>query len=75
MPRITSQSLRPQLCKRSSWAYTLALDPRSNATSVNPVEAQVRAGGMRPMSGFSFPKGTGQDFAGKVDYAFVGVGA
>ncbi len=36
------------------------------ATSVNPVEAQVRAGGMRPMSGFRFPKGTGQDFAGEV---------
>ena len=39
---------------------------RVSATSVNPVEAQVRAGRMRPMSGFRFPKGTGQDFSGEV---------
>lgn len=36
------------------------------ATSVNPAEALVRAGKMRMLSGFSFPKGTGQDFTGEV---------
>lgn len=39
---------------------------RVSATSVNPVEAQVRAGRMRPMSGVRFPKGTGQDFTGEI---------
>ncbi|GAA3889082.1 NAD(P)-dependent alcohol dehydrogenase [Streptomyces sedi] len=37
-----------------------------HASSVNPVEAQVRAGKMRPMSGLRPPKGIGQDFAGEV---------
>ncbi|MDT0544667.1 MULTISPECIES: zinc-binding dehydrogenase [Streptomyces] len=36
------------------------------ATSVNPAEALVRAGKMRMLSGFRFPKGTGQDFTGEV---------
>jgi NADPH:quinone reductase-like Zn-dependent oxidoreductase len=37
-----------------------------HATSVNPIEANVRAGKTRPLSGFRFPKGTGQDFAGEM---------
>ncbi|GGX34747.1 alcohol dehydrogenase catalytic domain-containing protein [Streptomyces noursei] len=36
------------------------------ATSVNPAEAKVRAGAFRLMSGFRFPKGTGEDFTGTV---------
>ncbi|WP_052852598.1 NAD(P)-dependent alcohol dehydrogenase [Streptomyces avicenniae] len=44
-----------------------------HASSVNPVEAQVRAGRMRPVSGFRFPKGIGQDFTGEV--VAVGAGA
>lgn len=46
---------------------------RVRATSVNPSEALVRAGKMRLLSGFRFPKGTGQDFAGEVEA--VGPGA
>ncbi|HEU4946478.1 MAG TPA: NAD(P)-dependent alcohol dehydrogenase [Kribbella sp.] len=46
-----------------------------HATSVNPVEAQVRSGRMRPMSGYRFPKGTGEDFAGEVVAVGPGVDA
>lgn len=42
-----------------------------HGTSVNPIDAKVRAGGMRLMSGRRFPKRTGIDFAGDV----VAVGA
>ncbi|MFE9514485.1 NADP-dependent oxidoreductase [Streptomyces sp. NPDC006643] len=37
-----------------------------HATSVNPAEAMVRSGRMKVMSGFRFPKGTGEDFAGTI---------
>ncbi|MGP4112065.1 NAD(P)-dependent alcohol dehydrogenase [Streptomyces sp. 4N509B] len=46
---------------------------RVRATSVNPSETLVRAGKLRLLSGFRFPKGTGQDFAGEV--VAVGPGA
>nr|WP_241755592.1 NAD(P)-dependent alcohol dehydrogenase [Actinomadura sp. RB99] len=46
---------------------------RVHATSVNPAEAQVRAGKMRVMSGFRFPKGTGEDFTGQIVAAGPGV--
>lgn len=36
------------------------------ATSVNPVEARVRAGVVRALTGWWFPKGTGLDFIGDV---------
>ncbi|GAB2915027.1 NAD(P)-dependent alcohol dehydrogenase [Streptomyces mayteni] len=37
-----------------------------HGSSVNPIEAQVRGGKMRLLSGFRFPKGIGQDFSGEV---------
>ncbi|MGC4937950.1 NAD(P)-dependent alcohol dehydrogenase [Kribbella sp. DT2] len=35
-------------------------------TSVNPVDAEIRGGRLRPMSGWRFPKGTSQDFTGEI---------
>ncbi|GAB3651195.1 NAD(P)-dependent alcohol dehydrogenase [Glycomyces tarimensis] len=37
-----------------------------HAVSVNPVDAKIRAGALKPMTGWRFPKGIGTDFAGVV---------
>jgi NADPH:quinone reductase-like Zn-dependent oxidoreductase len=42
-------------------------------TSVNPIDAKIRSGGMKVMSGRRFPKRTGLDFAGEVAALGAGV--
>ncbi len=37
------------------------------AASVNPMDWKIRRGEMKPISGFSFPRGLGHDFAGVVE--------
>ena len=37
------------------------------AVSINPLDWKVVSGGMKPMSGFTFPKGIGIDFSGVVE--------
>jgi NADPH:quinone reductase-like Zn-dependent oxidoreductase len=39
---------------------------RVHGTSVNPVEVEVRKGGLRVITGPRFPKGIGMDFAGEI---------
>jgi NADPH:quinone reductase-like Zn-dependent oxidoreductase len=40
---------------------------RVQATSLNSIDVTVRAGGIRILTGWSFPKGTGLDFIGTID--------
>ncbi|WP_433439576.1 NADP-dependent oxidoreductase [Nonomuraea sp. CA-141351] len=46
---------------------------RVHGSSVNPVDAKIRSGGIRMMSGRKFPKRTGMDFAGEVEAVGPGV--
>ncbi|HEU5171446.1 MAG TPA: NAD(P)-dependent alcohol dehydrogenase, partial [Gemmatimonadales bacterium] len=39
---------------------------RVHASGLNPKDAMVRSGGLQPLSGRTFPRGTGFDFAGEV---------
>ncbi|MGH7579480.1 MAG: alcohol dehydrogenase catalytic domain-containing protein, partial [Gemmatimonadales bacterium] len=39
---------------------------RVHASSLNPKDAIVRQGTLRPLSGRRFPRGTGYDFSGEV---------
>jgi NADPH:quinone reductase-like Zn-dependent oxidoreductase len=37
------------------------------AVSINPLDWKIVKGSMKPMSGFSFPKGVGIDFSGVIE--------
>lgn len=46
---------------------------RVRAAAANPMDWKIRNGELRPMTGSTFPRGVGHDFAGVVEAVGAGV--